>query len=623
MNKINRICPKCGGRIVSNEGNEKLAKGLKYAKGFLGLPGIIFGDMIDDQIDSSLGDKTVCEKCGYKWTNTDEIEFSIDLIREDIADIIEKHPNDCAQFYSSIKTLDDLIDSIQNVENLEIDKEFLLWKAYITKARLCFGKSTSYIDFFESEEMDWDGFSNIKRMAYSATEESFDYMDYNPYWKSWSTELYATIAGFDAVSSPEMYPDVFTILLGALMNDDHERNAEIEDFLNNTKKKMIEAWTPDEDGDCRFQFTKDKPFDHRRVIFIAKSARDVAGYWDRTDSVNYVFTPDCIPPDIKFPLGRPNVNTLYIANPVKPDEYIPYDNHEQALFRDKIRELRRLLRSLGATIITFTSMRGASIEEIEKSAFNVNAEGHYEIHKASGGASVGNRQEQRKSANQKVDLIEKLDPYNYPVLPDDLYWYESDPEWKDIVEARLHQNQLHFEQSISTNQVNSLDQQSQLDVNAAYENLMFSINANFHRECEFHVKTTEETMWRITAEFKPLSEFENSNKTGTGALKNLSSDEREYFEAMEECLENSNISERDRRMLERLRKSLGISEERAIELEATLTPKLTDDEKEYLEAVRECKEEGRIIERDRRMLERLRRSLGLSEERAGELESIV
>ena len=33
MNKINRICPKCGGRIVSNEGNEKLAKGLKYAKG--------------------------------------------------------------------------------------------------------------------------------------------------------------------------------------------------------------------------------------------------------------------------------------------------------------------------------------------------------------------------------------------------------------------------------------------------------------------------------------------------------------------------------------------------------------------------------------------------------------
>ena len=53
------------------------------------------------------------------------------------------------------------------------------------------------------------------------------------------------------------------------------------------------------------------------------------------------------------------------------------------------------------------------------------------------------------------------------------------------------------------------------------------------------------------------------------------------------------------------------------------TPQLTDDEKEYLEAVRECKEEGRIIERDRRMLERLRRSLGLSEERAGELESIV
>ncbi len=614
---INRTCPECGGRIVFKQSEKVISA--------------FFPIFRDDFIDDNgifLGDNAFCEKCGYVWTESNEIESIIESIRENVADIIEKQPNDCTQFYSSIDRLDNLIDSIQNEESKDIDKEFLLWKAYITKARLCYGKSTSYIaDFIGTDDMDWDEFSNINGMAYSATEQSFDYMDYNPYWKSWSTELYAKIASLDAVASPKLYPDVFTILLGAQMNEDRERSAEIEGLLHDTEKQMIEAWTPDEDGECRFQFTKDKPYERRKIIFIAKTVRDVAGYWDRTDSVNYVFTPDCIPPDIKFPLGRPNANTLYIANPVKPDEYIPYENHEQALFMDKIRDLKRLLRNLGATEITFTSMRGASIEEFEDKAWSVNVDGRYEIHKASGGFATKNRREQMNSKGLKVDYIEKLNPDKYPVLPDDLYWFESDPEWKDIVEARLHHNQLHFEQSISTNQVSSLDTQTQLDVNAAYENLMFSINANYHREREFHVKTTEETMWRITAEFKPLSEFENSNSQqshlDSEPQQSFTSDEKEYLEAVKEYLSDGSISERDRRMLERLRKSLRISEEQALELEATLAPKLTEEEKEYLETIKELLEDGDISERDRRTLERLRKSLDISEERANQLESMV
>lgn len=622
---INRVCPNCGENIESivvTEGNNEVIKTI-FPKSFDGKKDFIlpqnFGFMIWDnlyqkklidnisqlsmdsiedlcQIAFSSGSFIIsrCEKCNHLWDLIDEAKA---IHSTNNNQILQKYLTFCETIEQTINTITDEVP-LNAKDPEERGYMELLWQFYLANAKFFY-----YNCLDEKIEQKQDGHYYHQRCLKSL-QNAEKFHTNNKYLLSYEYELKADMCDDNRQK--------FNLLNAAITSDmGLKRKAYIQKDINELYANIMRQWSLS---------TK---IDQRRIIFIVNNLEDISGFYDATNSINYFFTIDKIPSGIVFPCGAPASNQLFIANPANPVEYVPYENHEYILFMDKIRELKRLLRYLGATEITFTSMRGASIEEIEKSAFDVNAEGHYEIHKASGGVSVGNRQEQKKSANQKIDFIEKLDPDEYPVLPDGLYWYESDPEWKDIVEARLRLNQLHFEQSISTNQVSSLDKQSQLDVNAAYENLMFSINANFHREREFHVKTAEETMWRITAEFKPLREFENSNKTVTGALKNLSSDEREYFEAMEECFENSNISERDRRMLERIRKSLGISEERAIELEAALTPQLTDDEKEYLEAVRECKEEGRIIERDRRMLERLRRSLGLSEERAGELESIV
>jgi hypothetical protein len=66
---------------------------------------------------------------------------------------------------------------------------------------------------------------------------------------------------------------------------------------------------------------------------------------------------------------------------------------------------------------------------------------------------------------------------------------------------------------------------------------------------------------------------------------------------------------------------LGISEERAKELEASLAkPQLTEDEQEYIEAYREYLVDGSIDEKLRKRLDIFRKGLGISEERAKELE---
>lgn len=85
------------------------------------------------------------------------------------------------------------------------------------------------------------------------------------------------------------------------------------------------------------------------------------------------------------------------------------------------------------------------------------------------------------------------------------------------------------------------------------------------------------------------------------------------------------ITDRERRLLDRLRKSLGITEERAAELEAMAqASEYSDEEREYLDEIKAClADDGVITGRERRLLDRLRKSLGITEERAAELEAAV
>ena len=149
-------------------------------------------------------------------------------------------------------------------------------------------------------------------------------------------------------------------------------------------------------------------------------------------------------------------------------------------------------------------------------------------------------------------------------------------------------------------------------------------NVNYNATSDTTFSKREDTEWSIQVTFKPLNEF--GNKSAVTNPNTLSSDEHEYIEEFKACLSDNNgsISNSQRRLLEKMRKSLGISESRSIELESMCSvPELTDDEKEYLGEYKECLNDGgTITPSERRLLERLRKSLGISEERAKEIEQL-
>ena len=124
--------------------------------------------------------------------------------------------------------------------------------------------------------------------------------------------------------------------------------------------------------------------------------------------------------------------------------------------------------------------------------------------------------------------------------------------------------------------------------------------------------------------FRSIKLFADDVTSATSSkqqARGYSASEQEYLDNLKEFLEDdAALTPRERKMLDRIRRSLGISEERAAELEASLTPQLTEDEQEYLDMYREYAEKGEISEKERRRLDKFAQALGIGSERVIEIE---
>lgn len=118
-----------------------------------------------------------------------------------------------------------------------------------------------------------------------------------------------------------------------------------------------------------------------------------------------------------------------------------------------------------------------------------------------------------------------------------------------------------------------------------------------------------------------------SQTTNAKALKqngrDLNMAEKEYLEEYRACIDNDGvISDKERRLLNRLAKSLGLSEQRVRQLEDSLSSlALSDEEQEYYEEYKACLDnDGVISDKERRLLNRLAKSLDITVERQREIE---
>jgi hypothetical protein len=208
-----------------------------------------------------------------------------------------------------------------------------------------------------------------------------------------------------------------------------------------------------------------------------------------------------------------------------------------------------------------------------------------------------------------------------PHIPDNLIWYPEQTTWQRLASQRTNNNNLlEFEEEFSTKETSFVSASEEESIKADLQILKFSANLNVNESNLKQSERSEETVWRIKVKFKSLADFVIS-KSGISSNYMLNQDEDYYRAEVLYCIkENAGISEIDRRILNRKRVQLGITEKRAKEIEDSCIPKYTDNEKEYLgilEALDGLNLNDPIV--NKRII-RERELLNLSEKRAIELE---
>lgn len=398
--------------------------------------------------------------------------------------------------------------------------------------------------------------------------------------------------------------------------DDKE---ELFDRIKDIEEELKEKWK---------DFSNIVAYKDRKFIMPIKDS-NMAGCVSKDI---FVFRQSNIPSCIKFPTGHPIANQLYIGHPFNPTFYVPYEESEELFFLDKVHELRYLLECLGAEEISVTSIKGKEVSELSDERLQIS--GGVEIKRFSAEAEYNaqNKSQYDASSRNQRTVTVKLDPLQKPFLPDGLIWYNEMPQWQRLVQSRLKGNLLEYSEFVSTAETKFTSSSEMTDIKASAKILWAKAHAEINECFEKQFKESTETQWKVDVKFRSIKDFENQM---IGATENeeiepvnqigWSREEQDYAEEVKFCLEDDGmIDDSERRLLERKRIKFGISQERAAEIEnSLLQSQLTEDEQDYLEAVKEELVEGMIPDASRRLLDRLRKRMDISDERAKEIEIIA
>ena len=406
-----------------------------------------------------------------------------------------------------------------------------------------------------------------------------------------------------------------------------------DDFdLKKDAKNSYELLTREISSD-KSSFLNDD-YNKRKFLFTVSNDKQIPGCYDKEDNVQWIFSLGLIPDYINFPVGHPQPNTLYIGHPLKPGVYIPFENATEQLFMEKVRELCYLAQCLGAVEIKFKRIKGLDVSNSESSCVERSGEAGRKFLNVGGSLGVSGSETNTYSSKDGVELVQRYSPIKKPFCPEGMVWYDSDPTWQTLVKQRLNGNILSYVEHVSSSETTTVSSSQLMSLKASLGFLVAKASGSYDSKTDKTFSKTEETEWEIDMQFKPLQDFDDANASNGQAVaqiaqtqnSELSEDELAYKEEVEFCLEDApEIDAHSRKFLERKRQKLGISEARAKELEDMVTASqlsFTDEEKEYMEALDDVIEDGAIPNNVRRLLERERRSLGISEERAKELEDI-
>lgn len=361
------------------------------------------------------------------------------------------------------------------------------------------------------------------------------------------------------------------------------------------------------------------PYRERKLILIDNEFKSVF------PDTFIVLDKNNLPQNLKFPNNDPKIRELYIAHPYIKESYLPFSSYEANLSSDKFDEFFYFVQCLGAKKITYRIIKGNNTNQTRNSNLNIDLSASLGKGLVKNtGSGVFERDKEQKQQEDILDSrakTQKFKPVKAPYIPNDLLWYPHEQTWHRLYQQRINGNILNHYEIISSKSALSISNNEKNNLKLAFKNYFVDAGLNINHSIEETFEQNESLEWEISIEFETIANLTEKSTT----ISEVSSDfEREYLEEVKFMLEDDGvIDDKERSILERFRVKKGISKERAIDIENTLTSldDLNEIEKEYLDEYQELLNDGEITEKERRILNRMAIRYNISEQRVIELEN--
>ncbi len=275
-----------------------------------------------------------------------------------------------------------------------------------------------------------------------------------------------------------------------------------------------------------------------------------------------------IPNNLKFLGDNILENTLYVIHPLKDDTYIPIDDYAIELFREQLLEYRYIMECLGAKSFSIKDLHSNNTENSQDSRYKVGVGGEYQGYSARGSYESSEKTEQYRRLYNELSQEIRCELSEKPYIPEDTLWYKHKSDWHRNCDSRIAGRMLVFKQNVSNRISSGLTKQEAMKIEGEFNATIFKINGEYENENKFTIKEDHEHIWEIIVEFYPMGEY-NKTESKQAQSSLLSSNEEKYIAAVKAYLEEDGvISPKERKLLETLGESLGISSTRANELES-------------------------------------------------------
>ena len=162
-------------------------------------------------------------------------------------------------------------------------------------------------------------------------------------------------------------------------------------------------------------------------------------------------------------------------------------------------------------------------------------------------------------------------------------------------------------------------------IKAEYENFIVELEADFTKSISNQFKEEGFTQWKIKVDFAPVTELKEENQRIISITQSiLTKGEEDYIDMFKDAFEEDGISSDERKLLDKKRDKLNIPPQRAVELENIALKSLsnfTEQEEDYIDMLKDSYEDGKISDDERKLLNKRRDKLGISVDRANEIEN--